>query len=145
MYYNLENPLAIQNARTRLEALIAKKARVNITERKPARSLRQNAYLHTCLSYFATQYGETAEYVKTTFFKLHCNKDIFIRTKKDKTIGEVKYIRSSAELTSQEMNTAIDRFRHWASKEAGIYIPQPEEQELITLMQNEIETYPLPL
>ena len=37
--------------------------------------------------------------------------------------GKVEVLRSSADLTKEEMVTAIDRFKIWASKEAGIFIP----------------------
>ena len=43
--------------------------------------------------------------------------------------------RSTASLDTKEMTTAIDNFRDYASKEAGIYLPTPDD--LVYL--NEIE------
>nr|DAY59128.1 MAG TPA: hypothetical protein [Caudoviricetes sp.] len=37
------------------------------------------------------------------------------------------------------MNTSIDRFRNWASAEAGVYIPSADEERLIQLMEIDIE------
>ena len=41
-------------------------------------------------------------------------------------------------MTTEEMTEAIERFRNWASKEVGIYLPAPHEHEL--LIQMAIET-----
>lgn len=35
--------------------------------------------------------------------------------------------RSTADLDTKELTTAIDRFRNYSSKEAGIYLPEPSD------------------
>ena len=48
-------------------------------------------------------------------------------------------MRSSADLDSAEFALTIDRFRNWASAQCGIYLPSPDEDRLIQLMEIEIE------
>ncbi len=139
MKYDGANPLHAQQARAKLEKLIAGEKVFELTEKKPVRTLKQNAYLHTCLGYFASQTGNTLEYVKQKYFKILCNKDLFVREVDDKYLGRIKILRSSAELDTSEMTTAIERWRNWAASEAGIYIPSPEESRLVQLMEIEIE------
>lgn len=139
MKYDGANPLHAQQARAKLEKLISDKKVFELTEKKPVRTLRQNAYLHTCLGYFASQTGNTLEYVKREYFKILCNKDLFVREVDDKYLGRIKVLRSSAELDTAEMTTAIERWRNWAASEAGIYIAAPEESRLIQLMEIETE------
>ena len=93
------------------------------------------------MGYFATQTGDTPEWVKQQYFKKLCNPDIFIGDRHDRFLGTVKYIRSSSELTTDQMNMAIERFRNWAAAEAGIYLPDPLSHEEILLMQIEVEKH----
>lgn len=139
MRYDGSNPLHAAQARARLEKLIKEGKVFDLTEKKPQRTLSQNSYLHVLLSYFACQCGETAEYVKREYFKKLVNPSLFIREKDDRFLGRVKYLRSSADLTTGEMTLCIDRFRDWASQSAGIYLPSPDEGRLISLMEMEIE------
>ena len=141
MVYNLSNVLDAQNAETRLQQLKKKGCVIELTEKKPKRSIKQNSYLHLILGYFATQTGDTPEWVKQQYFKKLCNPDIFIGERHDRFLGAVKYIRSSAELTTDQMNMAIERFRNWAAAEAGIYLPDPLSHEEILLMQIEVEKH----
>ena len=78
MLYSLSNPLDVQNARTRLELLIKRGCTVEITEKKAKRTLNQNAYLHLLLGYFASQTGNTLEWVKQQYYKKLCNPDLFV-------------------------------------------------------------------
>lgn len=139
MLYNLNNPLQREQFKARSAMLAEKSASiVELTEKKPRRSNQQNAYLHVLLGYFALETGNTLEWVKQQYFKKLVNGEIFIREQDDKYLGRIKVLRSSAELDSAEMTTAIDRFRVWASNEAGIYLPEPHEDELLALMEVEI-------
>lgn len=138
MRYDLSNELHVQQLKAKVEKLIADKATVELTEKKP-RSLRQNAYLHVCIAYLALQFGETVEYVKRNYFKLQCNHEMFIRDKWDSKLQrKVRYLRSSADLTTEELTTAIERFRNWAAVQ-GVYIPDAEEYKALMQMQTEID------
>ena len=63
--------------------------------------------------------------VKFRFFKLECNREIFVITKEGK-LGEIETVRSSADLDSAEMTKAIERFRNWAGIR-GINLPAPDD------------------
>ena len=141
MIYNLANPLDAQNAKTRLELLTKRQCIIELTEKKAKRSLNQNAYLHLILGFFASQTGNTLEWVKQQYYKKLCNPDLFIGEKDDKFLGRIKYVRSSADLRTDEMNLSIERFRNWSAMEAGIYIPEPTNEAEIAAMQIEVERY----
>lgn len=141
MLYNFTNPLDVQNARVRLEHLISRQCTAELTEKKPKRSLSQNAYLHTLLGYFASQTGNTLEWVKQQYYKKLCNPDLFIGEKDDRFLGRIKYVRSSADLRTDEMNLSIERFRNWSASEAGIYLPEPTNEAEIRALQVEVERY----
>lgn len=137
MLYDLNNPLQRESFKVKSEALVKKGGIVELTEKKQRRTNQQNAYLHTILSYFAGEIGETMEYVKRHYFKVLCNKDLFVLDVEDKYLGKIKVLRSSADLDTGEMTTAIERFRNWAATE-GVYIPSPDEQNLVQLMEIEV-------
>lgn len=140
MKFNLENPIDREHLLSRVQREISKATGfVEFKVCKPSRSLSQNNYLHVILAYFASQIGETTEYVKDNYFKQYCNGDIFVRTKNDKILGLVPFLRSSSSLTTEEMSLAISRFRNFSSLEAGIYIPSSEEHKLLQMAQIEIE------
>ena len=141
MVYNLSNQLDVQNAKTRLELLIKRGCIVELTEKKQKRSLNQNAYLHLLLGYFASQTGNTLEWVKQQYYKKLCNPDLFIGEREDLFLGRVKYVRSSADLRTDEMNLSIERFRNWSAAEAGIYLPEATSEAEIAALQVEVERY----
>ena len=141
MIYDLKNPLQCENFKTRVNKLYKDQKVVELTEKKPVRTIQQNKYLHVIIGYFASQCGYTLDYVKQNYFKILCNKDIFVRETDDKYLGNVTIVRSSASLDTSEMTTSIERFRNWASVEAGIYLPEPHEEEMLTYAMQELERY----
>ena len=141
MVYNLSNPLDVQNAKTRLKLLVKRGCIIELTEKKQKRTLNQNAYLHLLLGYFASQTGNTLEWVKQQYYKKLCNPDLFIGEREDLFLGRVKYVRSSADLRTDEMNLSIERFRNWSAAEAGIYLPEATSEAEIAALQVEVERY----
>ena len=139
MIYDTSNPLDKANFMLRAKKLAEKGVIVDLTEKKPRRSLPQNKYLHVILAYFGAQTGNTLEWVKQQYYKKLVNPDLFIREKEDKYLGKIKVLRSSADLDTAEMSLSIERFRNWAAQEAGIYIPSADEAILIQQMEIEIE------
>lgn len=139
MKYDLSNPLHRSQLSSRVAKAIERGAGVvEFREIKPQRTIRQNKYLHTIIAYFASQYGETKDYVKQNYFKIAANRSLFVIEKEDSLIGRVRYLRSSADLDMDEMRLAIERFRNWASIHAGIYLPSADEKELLALAELEI-------
>lgn len=139
MVYDTSNPLDNANFLLRAKKLADKGVIVDLTEKKPRRSLPQNKYLHVILAYFGAQTGNTLEWVKQQYYKKLVNPDLFIREKEDKYLGRIKVLRSSADLDTSEFSLSIERFRNWAAQEAGIYIPSADEAMLVQQMEIEIE------
>ena len=140
MLYDLTNPLHAEQFKAKVNKLYKTKAIVELTEKRAKRSIPQNKYLHLILGYFGVESGNTLEWVKREYFKKLCNKEIFVKERVDNiTNQKVYYLRSSADLTIDEMTTAIERFRNWSAQEAGIYIPSPDEQDLLIIAEIETE------
>lgn len=139
MLYDTSNPLQKEQFKARSAKLAESGKIVELTEKKPKRSLQSNKYLHVILSFFACETGNTLDWVKQQYYKKLVNPTIFIREKEDKYLGKIKILRSSSDLDSSEMATSITRFRNWASAECGVYLPSPDEEHLIQLMEMEIE------
>ena len=112
---------------------------LELTEKR-ARSLQANKYLHLMLSKFALEYGYTLDEVKTHFYKVTVNPDIYIRERVDKFSGEIyKYVRSSAELTSDEMSKSIEAFREFWLEEGGYRFPSSDEYIALLHIQHDVE------
>lgn len=139
MVFNLNDSFERSQFSTRAKFLMEQGAVVELTEKRQ-RTLQQNSYLHAALGFFALQTGNTLQDVKRVYFKATVNPDLFIRYKQDDILGrERKYLRSSNELSKEEMSMAIDRFLHWASATAGIYIPPADEYIAVQRMQHEVQ------
>lgn len=67
--------------------------------------------------------------------------DNFARKRTNKRGYEVEYLRSSRDLDTQEMTTAIERFRNYSSAECGLYLPAPHEGESLFFAQQQIEQF----
>lgn len=129
MQYDLANQLQRNLFETRCKALLDKGVVVDLAERT-FRSRNQNSYLHLLIGVVAMETGNTLAYCKEWYFKRLCNKDLFVTTKSDRYAGQVELVRSSADLTQEEMSMAIDRFKRWGN-ENGIYMPSPGDESLL--------------
>lgn len=139
MIYDASLGFYQEKALKRLEWLIDNKRKFEIREIVPIRTLAQNRYLHLILSWFAFEYGETLEYVKVEFFKKIVNPDLFKVEYANPVTGEVREaLRSSKDLDKSEMTLAIDKFRDWASKEAGIYLPDAKDLDSVRSLEMEL-------
>lgn len=141
MIFNLNNPFEHEKFKEYVNKLYSQRAVVEVKKRLPNRSLSQNSYLHLILSWFACETGYSLEEVKFDCFKKTCNRDLFERRKINKLGKEITYIRSSSELSTGEMTTAIERFRNYSSAQAGIYLPAPNESQFLIHIQQEIEKH----
>ena len=135
MLYDLSSEFQRKAFLARVDNLIGKGAVVELTE-KAFRSPNQNRYLHLLIGVVAIETGNTLEDAKKWYFKETCNSDLFHVQHRDKMGNYIDHIRSTAELTKEEMSMAIDRFKRWGA-ENGIYMPNPEDIHL--LKQIEIE------
>lgn len=136
MQYDLSTKLDRERFSVKCRTLLDKGAVVELTE-KSFRTTRQNSYLHLLIGVVAMETGNTLDYAKEMYFKRLCNPDIFVLETEDRYAGKVETLRSSADITKEEMSMAIDRFRRWGA-ENGIYMPSPEDSERLRDIQIEM-------
>lgn len=132
MKYRLSNPDELKQAWEYLSKLTGQEAIVEIKKVNPNRSLKQNSYYHLILGIFGLEFGWTVEEAKI-LHKREVSPQIFIYDKKGK-----KFVRSSADLTTKEMTDAIEQLRKY-SADNGLYLPSPNEDEMIRHYENIIE------
>lgn len=137
MLYDLGNILDRERFQRRCAALLEAGKVAELSDRS-RRTTRQNSYLHLLLGWFAMETGNTLEYVKREYFKRLVNRDIFVTERDDKWLGRTEDYRSTADLSSAELSTAIDRFRDWSSREAGIYLPEANEERFLKAIEVEM-------
>jgi hypothetical protein len=140
MIFDATVELDKKRALARLQHFIDKGKTFQLSEKKERRSIRQNSYLHLILSWFGTQTGYTEEEVKQEIFKKIVNPSMFYEGEYGKLI-KIERWRSTADLDTGEMTIAIDRFRNYASTEAGIYLPEPKDIVSLREIEREIENY----
>lgn len=104
---------------------------------KEKRSNQQNKYYHFVLSYYASQIGYTRTDAEREF-KEDVNPEIFVR-EIDVNGKTHKVIRSSSDITKEEMTSAINNFISYAQIYAGINIPYENEKQAIFECSGEIE------
>ena len=129
MTYNLANEFQRKAFLARCEDCLDKSMVVELTA-KTFRSRNQNSYLHLLIGVVAMETGNTLEDAKRWYFKETCNPDLFHRQHFDKLGNCIDSIRSTADLTKEEMSMAIDRFKRWGSQN-GIYMPNPGDESLL--------------
>lgn len=139
MLYDANNPIDVQRAKTKFDAIIESKSVFELTEKK-MKSYSQNNYAHLIIGYLALELGEERDYVKQNYFKKAANKDLFVETRYDeRTKQNYEVVRSFSKLNSEETTLAIDRFRTFASKVCGVYLPEPNEDEFLKHITLELE------
>lgn len=141
MIYNPKSDLSKKNAIARFDKLINGSKPFELTS-LAKRSTSQNSILHVYLSYLGLELGYTMEYVKLNIWKMTWLRDMFYVNDYNKKTGEeYKRVRSSAELTVEEMTTAIKVLIEKASTECGVIFPEKNSQSFeddFTLIQSEV-------
>lgn len=135
MKLNLAITNDVAEAQRFLAQLTVDKKIIEIKEVKPRRSLNQNAYLHLLLGAFGQFFGYTLEEAKIIYKQL--NKGIYEYTK-DIRGKTMTFVRSSADLSKEEMTQSIETLREWSEK-AGYPLPTATDQEWLRQIENEIE------
>lgn len=126
MKYDLSTPLHRKQFIAKCNKLLADKATLVSLNDESQRTIKQNKYLHVLCRILALCTGETEYYAKQVYFKLYANPEIFVRESVDKITGEVQqHVRSSSELTKEEMTRAINNLRRW-SEDHGYYLPDAD-------------------
>ena len=138
MIFNLRNPFEKDKFREYIGKLYNAQAVVEVKKKLPNRTLAQNRYFYLLLGWFSCETGYSVDEVKIDIFKRLCNKDLFIKKVTNRKGEEISCLRSSAELTTGEMTTAIERFRNYSAAQ-GIYLPSPNESDFLLYIEQEIE------
>lgn len=118
MKLNLSNTYDKERAKTRLKVLIDKGAKIELTEIKGKRTIRQNSYLHVCISLFAIEFGYTLDEAKT-LLKRQCE---FMKYSKN---GQL-FLKRTREMDTKELTEFIEWIRNYSSQQ-GLYLPTSEE------------------
>jgi hypothetical protein len=139
MIYNPEKELDAQRAVEKLKYFISKKKVFELIQKRVPKTYPQIKYVHLILGWFALEYGETLAYVKLEYLKKLVNPEIFEFEFTNQKTGEVRTeYKSCADLRKDELSMAITRFRDYSSKEAGIYLPGPEDLAILQQIEREI-------
>lgn len=95
------------------------------------RTIKQNSYLHVCVSLFAIEFGYTLDESKT-LLKRKCPFMVYDNK------GDL-FVKSTSKLDTVELTMFIEWIRNYSS-ENGFYIPSAEEYKLNRVaIDNEIE------
>ena len=117
MKFDLKNEFWREKARAYLAKLIDKSAQVEITEKKPRRTINQNRYYWVLVQLFAIETGYTRD-------EAHA-----VIKRRDKSMVYRKnglvFLKSTTELDTKEMSDYVERFRKWAALE-GIDLPDAD-------------------
>lgn len=131
MKFNLAVKAEKSEAHRYFITLFNKKSLVEIKKISPKRTLSQNSYLHLIIGAFGNHFGYTLAEAKIVYKEI--NRSIYLYEKKGR-----KFLRSSADLTKEEMAKSIDTFRQ-KSAEQGYELPLATDQEWLRQISNEIE------
>lgn len=132
MKYQTKNNQEAVEAKAYLKVLLDKKCLVEIKKVSPRRSLKQNNYLYLTFGIFAAQTGYKPEEAKV-IYKRYANTSLYVYEK-----NGIAFLRSSADLSTEEMTRSIDRWREYAA-ENGVNIPPPTDEEALRFYENMIE------
>lgn len=128
--YNLAIKDEATDAHIQLARLMIKKPIIEIKEVREQRSSNQNRYLHLLLGAFGMHFGYTLEESKLLYKQI--NSSTYQYEKKGRS-----FLRSSADLSTDEMAKTIDKFR-FKSAEQGCDLPTATDQEWLRRIENEI-------
>ncbi len=118
MKYDLSNSKDLSDFRNKETYYREQGKKVELKIVRETRTLKQNAYLHVCITLFAIEFGYTIEESKT-HLKRNCH---FMRYDKN---GET-YLKRTRDMNTEELTKFIEWLRNYSS-EQGCIIPSAEE------------------
>lgn len=132
MIYNPKKPVDVKRATDKLLYFIQTGKPFEMKLLPEIKTLKQNNYFHLIVGWFAFEYGDTTEHVKQYLIKKIVCAEIFKTEFTNKLTGEIREdYKSFASISKQETTYVINKFRDYASKQAGIYLPAPEEKDFL--------------
>lgn len=139
MIFNTQIPLQREQAIERFKYLVKAKKRIQILDKKPKRTIKQNRYLHLILGWFGLHFGYSLEEVKQEIFKKHVNPEIFYLGDKAGVVT-IDHWKSTSACDTGELTTAIERFRNF-SNEHDLYLAAPNELAELQHYENELSKH----
>ena len=136
MKYNTFIPDEKKQAMSYFMRLVNKKVIIEVKKVSPGRTLHQNSYLHLLLGAYGVHFGYTLEEAKIVY-KRDINPSLYVY-KKEIAGRSMAFLRSSADLTKEEMMISIDNLMR-TSAEAGYPLPKAEDKDWIRELENQIE------
>ena len=121
MFFDLTNDAQRRQFREYAERLLQRGSVVRLTDERP-RTPEQNSFYQLLIAFFACRTGLGTDTVADLIVKRTVCPDIFLRD---------GIVRSSADLTRDEMRTVISRFQFWSSTEAGIELPESGDYRIV--------------
>ena len=118
MLLDLSKTIDRNNFKEYGEFLLKKEYKISLQKIIPKRTVKQNKYLHVCITIFAIEFGYTLEESKTLLKRL-CD---FMRYEKNGN----KFLKKTSLLDSSELTKFIEWIRNYAGMN-GLYIPTSEE------------------
>lgn len=140
--YDLSSSLSRETAILRFKKLLDSGEVIELKKKETQRTIKQNQYLHLLLQYAAIQLGETLDYTKRAYYKFEANRDLYLTTKYDENLKrDVAELKSSRDLTTEEMALSIDRFKHWCAEVPAepFYLPDADDKRELLAMEIEVE------
>jgi len=131
MKFDFKNDLDRKKALTRINYLIEKEVKCDLTQIREKRTSSQNKYLHVIIGLFGIEFGFTLEESKT-HLKRNCHFMVYEK-------GLEKFLTHTSELDTKGLTDFIDWIREYSGKQ-GCYLPTPNEYiENEIHFSNEIE------
>lgn len=133
MIYNLSQQLDKTKAVTQFEKYLGDEVTIELKLVRKKRTIRQNAYLHVCITLYSVHFGYTLAEGKTLLKRL-CP---FMKYKKN----DNWFLKPTHELDTLEMTNFIDWIRNHSTQN-GCYIPSADEYlENQSAIDREIEIH----
>ena len=120
MLLDLSNSLDAKRAQAYLGNLLEKGDQIEIRKIIKQRTVRQNSYLHVCLTMFCNETGYTIDEAKEMF---SMQLPDIMRYEKN----GINFRKSTADMDTKDMGTLIDKIREMALDNLGLYIPDSQE------------------
>lgn len=131
MRYTLSDKSQAEAAKEYLNQAIRNGWKIELTRKVAQRTLPQNAFFHLLCAFLGNELGYTKDEAKT-YIKRHIS-DVFVYEKN----GE-KFMRSSADLTKEEMAKVMDRL-YMLAADLDVVLPLVENEETYNLLSNQLE------
>lgn len=127
--YDLSNEYDKKAASFKFQKLMEKGKYIDLTEKRQARTIQQNKYLHIVFGVIAMEYGltmdETKQLMKVKFGEKYSKKSH-------------EFVKSTADYNTLEMTIFIEKMRDFFAVE-GLYIPSPDESTIINQVSRDMD------